>query len=303
MEKALVTVAIPAYKADFLYESISSVLNQTYENLELLIVNDRSPQDIEAVVRRFSDSRIRYYVNERNIGGENPANNWNRCLEHARGEFFALICDDDVYAPDFIENMISLADRYPACNVFRARAHIVDGRGKHVENYPSSPEWESVYDYMWHVFKGFRKQTISEFMYRTEHLRNCGGYALLPLAWHADYLSIYRIALDGGIATAPSDRFLLSFRQSGRNISSQDSRNTYEKLLATRLYVDEVKSICHEFSEDQKDSILQILGMYVWNHNKWFLRKARFITLVRLLPSCKELGLKPIQVIKSMFRH
>ena len=78
MANPLVTVAIPAYKADYLFDSISSVLAQTYTTLELVIVNDRSPQDIEAVVRRFYDSRIRYYVNEKNLGGENPALNWNR---------------------------------------------------------------------------------------------------------------------------------------------------------------------------------------------------------------------------------
>lgn len=303
MANPLVTVAIPAYKADYLFDSISSVLAQTYTDLELVIVNDRSPQDIEAVVRRFSDSRIRYYVNEKNLGGENPALNWNRCLEYAKGEFFALICDDDVYAPDFIENMLALAGVFPDCNVFRTRAHIIDGEGRHVENYPSAPQWESVEDYMWHVFRGFRKQTISEFMYRTDHLRNCGGYALLPLAWHADYLSIYRIALHGGIATSPSDRFLLSFRQSGKNISSQDSRNTYEKLLATKLYVDEVKSMCLTFSDQQKEAVLQTLGMYVWNHDKWFLRKAGFMTLLKLLPSCREIGVTPGQILKSLFRH
>ena len=56
----LVSVAIPAYKSEYLSEAIVSVLNQTYSNLELIIVNDKSPEDIYNIVSKFSDKRIRY---------------------------------------------------------------------------------------------------------------------------------------------------------------------------------------------------------------------------------------------------
>lgn len=303
MKDVLVTVAMPAYKTAFLHEAIDSVLNQTYKNIELIIVNDKSPEDVEAVVRRFSDPRIRYYCNETNLGSRNPAMNWNRCLEYAEGEFFALICDDDIYSPDFIESLLTISEQYLDCNVFRARGGIVDSNGKLIEPYPSSPEWETVGDYMWHVFKGLRKQTISEFMYRTSHIRKCGGYVDLPLAWHADYLSIYRIGLSGGIASAPARRIQLSFRQSGKNISSKDSYNTYEKILATSLYCDQVRKICEENDIDCKESILKNMKYHAYEHNKWFLRKARKLSLLKILFEHKKLGVSPGLVFKSFFRH
>ena len=60
---------LPAYKARFFREAIESILNQTYSEFELIIVNDASPEDLDSIVNSYSDERIRYYRNKENIGG------------------------------------------------------------------------------------------------------------------------------------------------------------------------------------------------------------------------------------------
>ena len=90
-----ISIAIPAYKAKYLAQAIESVLNQTFNDFELIIVNDQSPEDITSIVKSFNDRRIRYYINDKNIGGNDPVANWNKCLSYAKGEFFAMICDED----------------------------------------------------------------------------------------------------------------------------------------------------------------------------------------------------------------
>lgn len=66
----LVSIAIPAYKKKFLADAIQSVLNQSIQDFELIIVNDKSPEDIDSVVEHFNDKRIRYFTNETNLGGK-----------------------------------------------------------------------------------------------------------------------------------------------------------------------------------------------------------------------------------------
>lgn len=68
MTKDLVSIGIPAYKATYLKEAIDSVLNQTYTKFELIIVNDKSPENIEEIISTYNDKRIRYYKNEDNLG-------------------------------------------------------------------------------------------------------------------------------------------------------------------------------------------------------------------------------------------
>ena len=79
----LVSIAIPAYKATYLYEAIESALSQDYKNIELIIVDDCSPYHLDNIVNKFYDSRISYYKNEENLGKVSIVHNWNKCLSLA----------------------------------------------------------------------------------------------------------------------------------------------------------------------------------------------------------------------------
>lgn len=233
-----ITIAIPAYKTSFLESCINSVLAQTYKDFELIIVDDNSPNNIESIVSKYNDGRISYYRNKENVGALDPSKNWNVCLKYAKGDFFCLLCDDDLYEPTFLEEMVQLADSYPHCNVFRARAEIINSRGNIVDYYPSSPRWESCGDYIWHVGRKLRKQTISEWMLRTDYVKMCGGYTNLPYAWGSDYISIYRFSLDGGIVS--TTKLLVAYRRSEINISTLAHKDSELKMLANKMFEDKV---------------------------------------------------------------
>ena len=183
MNKPMFSVGIPAYKSSFLSKAIESVLNQTIQNLELIIVNDASPYPVSEVVAAYDDKRIKYYINEKNIGGKDPTANWNKCLSYSNGQYFSLLCDDDYYEPTFLEEMLKLAEKHPNCKVFRAGVSVVDKNNRVINFYPSLPEWETSTDYIWHVSFHLRKQTVSEWMYEREHIVNIGGYESIPMAW------------------------------------------------------------------------------------------------------------------------
>jgi len=237
----LISIAIPAYKDKYLGHAIESILNQTIQDFELIIVNDASPNPIDTVVEKFNDPRIKYIINEQNIGGSDPVANWNKCLSFASGEFFALLCDDDMYDSLFLERMIELARKYPNCNVFKSGVAVVNENNEIINTYPESPEWESCSEYILNVASRQRKQTISEWMFRRLHINGCGGYEPVPMAWGADYLSIIKFAVIGGIAY--SSEKLTIFRRSGENISTIFDKNLEKKLLGTKVYCDKLKDL------------------------------------------------------------
>jgi len=230
----LVSIAIPVYKSTFLKQAIDSVLAQTFADWELIIVNDASPEPISVIVKEYTEPRISYYENVTNIGMENPAANWNRCLELARGNFFCLLCDDDCYEPSFLDEMLAIADKYPTVSVFRSRAKIINETGDVLDYYPSAPEWESCSDYIWHKESRVRRQSISEFFLRRKYICDLGGYFSLPKAWFADEISIYRFAQENGIASV--NRPLFRFRESWQSISCNNHFNVRHKVEACNIY-------------------------------------------------------------------
>lgn len=101
----LVSIVMPSFNtAEYIGASIQSVLNQTYHNWELLIVDDCSTDNTDAVVAGFTDSRIRYLKNEKNSGA---AISRNYALREAKGRWIAFLDSDDLWAPEKLEKQVA----------------------------------------------------------------------------------------------------------------------------------------------------------------------------------------------------
>lgn len=104
MKNSFISVIVPTYnRADLISETIESILNQTYKNFELIIVDDGSTDNTEEVIRKFKDSRIKYIKTD-NWGG--PARPRNTGIKKAKGEYIAFCDDDDIWLPEKLEKQI-----------------------------------------------------------------------------------------------------------------------------------------------------------------------------------------------------
>ena len=101
----LVSIIMPSYNtATYIGLSIKSVLDQTYDNWELLVVDDCSTDNTDEVVQSFlTDDRIRYLKNDSNSGA---AVSRNRALREAKGKWIAFLDSDDLWLPDKLEKQI-----------------------------------------------------------------------------------------------------------------------------------------------------------------------------------------------------
>ena len=89
----LVSIIMPSYNtAKYIGEAIQSVLNQSYQTWELIIIDDCSTDDTDRVVKTFNDSRIKYIKNNRNVGA---ATSRNYALKKATGKWIAFLDSDD----------------------------------------------------------------------------------------------------------------------------------------------------------------------------------------------------------------
>lgn len=132
MDKALVSVCIPAYNnADTIIETIESVLGQTYRNLELIVVDDRSGDATYDIVEEFAakrqDARLKLFQNEKNLG---MAGNWNHCMELCTGAFIKLLCADDLIHETLIAREVALMEEYPEANLVQTDTRFVDMQGR-----------------------------------------------------------------------------------------------------------------------------------------------------------------------------
>lgn len=194
------SICIPAYKSRHLKECIQSILQQSLEDFELIILNDCSPHPVGEIVGSFEDPRISYFENEKNVGSVDLVDNWNKCLGLATGEFIIIMGDDDLLCPDYLEEFSSLMSIFPDLEVYHCRSLVIDELGDAVMLTPALPQFEHVYDAIWHRLHQLRSNYISDFVYRTSSLRSRGGFYKLPLAWGSDDISAFMASADKGIA-------------------------------------------------------------------------------------------------------
>jgi glycosyltransferase involved in cell wall biosynthesis len=119
-----VSVCIPVYNGElFLAETIRSVLDQTYRDFELVVLDNASPDESGAIARSFHDPRIRV---ERNPMTLPQAENWNRVVELARGPLVKVVCADDLLHPRCLELQVEPMDADPGLAVVASRRHMID---------------------------------------------------------------------------------------------------------------------------------------------------------------------------------
>jgi glycosyltransferase involved in cell wall biosynthesis len=119
-----VSVIIAAYQGDqFLKAAIASALAQTYSDFEILVVDDAASPATAELVRSFGDPRLHYHANPECLGV--AANHWS-AFQLAQGDYIAILNQDDMWSPSFLETMVRKLDNHPDCVLAFSDHHLMD---------------------------------------------------------------------------------------------------------------------------------------------------------------------------------
>lgn len=128
METELVSVCIPAYNnEEYIENTINSILNQTYKNIELVVVDDNSTDRTWEIINSIRDDRLKVYHNEQNLG---MSGNWNRCLELTTGDFVKLICADDIMDQNALELEANAMRENPSAVLVESDTRLLNLKGE-----------------------------------------------------------------------------------------------------------------------------------------------------------------------------
>lgn len=130
-----VSILIPVYNREILIEeTVQSALNQTYKNIEIIIVDNKSTDNTWEVLQKLAsqDDRIKIFQNETNIG---PVRNWKRCIDEASGEYGKILWSDDLIAPEFLEKTVPYLASDNVGFVFTGTVTFTDGTDKKSSDY------------------------------------------------------------------------------------------------------------------------------------------------------------------------
>lgn len=231
----LISFIMPAYKSEFLREALESIVSQTSHDWELVVVDDASPNNLRPIVEEYCIKypNVRYYRNEKNIGGTDLVAQWNHSIAYAEGDWIVLAADDDVYAADFCYEVSRLIEKYPNIDLVRARVLQIDEKGKPLFDDGNPSEYTDKKDFLrdWLVAKIFT--CVGNYAFRRKSLIENGGFIEYPCAFCSDVATPIALSRNG---VAHTKEILFSFRHSSVHLSGDNTRMAEKIDAANKLY-------------------------------------------------------------------
>jgi glycosyltransferase involved in cell wall biosynthesis len=174
-ERPLVTIGIPTWnRADgYLRQALKSALDQTWPHIEIIVADNCSSDSTDELVAGFGDSRIRYFKHSENIGANN---NFNFCVDQARGSYFLLLHDDDLIDPDFIEACMNSLEPGEEVGIIRTGTRLIDAGGAVRREVPNEVGGLSTTGFILGWFERRTALYMCSTLFNTRRLRDIGGF-------------------------------------------------------------------------------------------------------------------------------
>lgn len=252
MDKPLVSIVLPVYNAGvYLKEAIQSILDQTYTNIELIIINDGSTDDSEKLIKSFTDDRIRY-VYQQNTG---LAGALNAGLKASNGKYIARQDQDDISLKERLQKQVEFLEKHPNVNLLGTRAQVFTDDQKEIKMHDHATEpavlrFDLLFDNPFvHSSVMFRKESIEKI-----------GYYNTDRSYYEDFELWSRFAFNGRVANLRE--VLVKYRHHDQGLSKStgyfkedavlnQSQLNIEKLIGKKeVRFDDLSAVYH-FKENR----------------------------------------------------
>ena len=193
----MISIIIPSYNHEkYIRSCIDSVLQQTYQDFELIIIDDGSKDTSDEIISSYDDSRI-IYLKQENAGAHHTI---NRGLDLARGEYLTILNSDDEYHSERLEQCLKIFDNSPSVDFISSWINIIDSVGKqlavkmawqNMEPWPiknKSLTFADTLDYRLNALMSNFVSTTSNMIFRRCVYEKIGGMRNLRFAHDWDFL-------------------------------------------------------------------------------------------------------------------
>ncbi len=275
MQNPVVSIVLPVYNGGkYLEASIRSILDQTFHDFELIIINDGSKDNSESIIRKFDDQRIRYFYNENQGLGKSLIQG----VGMAKGEFIARQDADDISLPLRLERQVGFLNQHSDVALVGTWADIIDERDQFLDRSHKHPTDPKILKFELVFNNPFVHSSV---MFRSAQIHAVGGYAPERNAFE-DYDLWSRVSHHYQVANLPEK--LLIYREVSTGISKSNPNYDEWVIYITskniQYYLPELdESKCKELAQiyhGKRSAQLKISDSEIEN----FIRRIASVVLV-----------------------
>ncbi len=288
MTHPLVSILMPLYNGErYVQQAIQSVVEQTYTNWELLVLNDGSTDNSEQIVREFTDERIRYMQNTENKG---IVYTRNRIFELAKGYYWAILDCDDIAHPQRIAKQVAYLQQNPQCVLCGTWAKKINENGARIGKLQPPVANENI-----RINQLFQSSFIqSSVLLRTEAMQNIQYNADFPVAEDFDLWE--RLLQKGAGHNLPE--YLLEYRWYEGNTSTK--KEALMQRLRNAVLSRQIRKL-GKFSEQEIEQIATIGSLQIIEEKAFFKKVKQ--TLLKLQNANLKAQKYPLKNMAGMLAY
>lgn len=195
VDKTTVGILIPTYnRREFLEQALTSTVGQSYHNLAVIVIDNGSTDGTSGYMASVSDPRVRYVVNDHNLGLIGSINK-GLALMPEGVEWCTVLCDDDLLDGDFVRSMLATAKASAARCVVHSHRIFVDEQGRRIGTASMAPAEETAFDYVRMRALSKRETYLTGVLFRRAAFVEIGGYPAFTSGLLSDDALIFALAL------------------------------------------------------------------------------------------------------------
>lgn len=222
MENPEISIILPVFNGElFLKDSIDSILNQTFKNFELIVINDGSTDKSEFIIKNYNDSRIKYFSQE----NKGLAESLNFGLKIAKGKYIARQDADDISIADRLEKQFNFLENNKSIGLVGTWAQIINEKSEKLNHFHKHPTTNNEICF----FLLFNNPFVhSSVMFKQEIINECGLYNSSLHHLIQDYNYWFQISKKYKLANIPEN--LILYREVNLGIS-KTTKNYHEVVM------------------------------------------------------------------------
>lgn len=241
MNDPLISICVPAYNGEYtVLKAVNSILSQTYKNIEVIVVDDCSPDNTYEILKSIKDQRLKLYKNDSNLG---MVGNWNKCVSYATGQYVHMLHSDDILYQTCIEEKVNFLKKHLNDNVviiFNSTQIINESDDiLMVRRYKNN---DLVVNGKLFALESLRKRNIygepSNVLFDKKIFDQVGGF-YNKLRYVTDWDLWIRMSLFGNIGYI--DKILVKYRVSTTNVTS--SLSVKQMMIDDQLMLKNIQSL------------------------------------------------------------
>jgi len=259
----LVGILIPTFnRKQYLATALMSACDQTYKNIEIIVIDNGSADETAAFMGGVSDPRVHYVINDNNIGMIGSINTGIRLFSDDV-EWCTILCDDDILTKDFIASMIQFINAHPVEIVANSHRIFIDASEMKIRDARTAPLVETAFEYISNRMKQMRETSLTGVFFLRQAFNDIGGYPRFSTGMATDDAFIFALSMKDNLYFNSDAVVFLRAHEQAESLKASEAIKHFQSLKEFADYVSKVAGQSKIYSQEKKATLDKSLKKYI----------------------------------------